>query len=305
MQDILLTSGNTMPIFGLGTADPMHDVKPPKWVKGRWTNALYHRTLFRFLWIMRGFKMAFLIKNAIKSGYRMIDTSSTYRNGFYISLGIKMSKIKREDLFIITRISNKEQWNSSVRESVDKSLRELNIDYIDLFMFHWPVSDQFLDTWKQMEEVYKEGLVKSIGVANCHEHHLEDILKIATVIPSVNEFEIHPLMTQKKLVQFCKSKDIVPMAYTPIGRVHPKIVKNQDLIAIAKKYNKSVPQIVLRWHTQKGIPAIPRSMNKTNIEKNIDIFNFELDKSEIMRIDDIDENMRLRYDPDNCDFTKL
>lgn len=304
MQNIVLNAGNKMPIFGLGTADPMHDVKPPKWVKGRWTNALYRRTLFRVMWVLRGFKMAFAVKAALQAGYRMIDTSSAYRNGFYISLGIKMSKIKREDLFIITRISNQEQWNSSVRESINKSLNDLSIDYIDLFMFHWPVPNQFLDTWKQMEQVYKEGVVKSIGVANCHEHHLENILKIATVVPSVNEFEIHPLMTQEKLVHFCKSKGIVPMAYTPIGRMHPKIVNNQELNEIAEKYNKSVPQIVLRWHIQRGTPAIPRSMNIENVKKNIDIFDFELTDKEMISISEINEDVRLRYDPDTVDFTK-
>ncbi|OCL82736.1 Glyoxal reductase [Arcobacter porcinus] len=294
-----------MPIFGLGTADPMHDVKIPVWVKGRLLNALYRRTVYKLMWIIRGFKMSYAIKEALKTGYRMIDTSSSYNNGYFIKLGIKWSKIKREELFIITRISNQEQWNSSVIESVNKSLHELNIDYIDLFMFHWPVPDMFLNTWKDMENIYKEGLVKSIGLANCHEHHIEDILKIATIVPTVNEFEIHPLMTQEKLVEFCKSKSIVPMAYTPIGRMHPKIINNQELLKIAEKYKKSVPQIVLRWHIQRGIPAIPRSMNINNIKKNIDIFDFELTNNEMISVGKVNENMRLRYNPDNCDFKKL
>ena len=304
MENILLNSGEKMPILGLGTADPMYGVESPKWIKGRWIKALYHRTIYKILWIVRGFKMAFAIKFAIKAGYRMIDTSASYNNGFFIKLGIEWSKVKRKDIFIITRIGNVEQWNSSVKESVNKSLRSLDTDYIDLFMFHWPVPDQFINTWNEMEEAHKEGLVKSIGVANCHKSHLEKIAQMSSLTPAVNEIEIHPLMSQVELVEYCFSKNIFPMAYTPLGRMHEKIVNNDLLIKISQKYNKTFSQVILRWHIQRGIPAIPRSMNKENIEKNIDIFDFKLDHLEMGSIDSMNENLRLRYDSDNVDFTK-
>lgn len=302
--NISLNSNSSMPMFGLGTVDPMHEIPKPKWVIGRLTNLLYRRTIYKINWLLGGFKLAFSVKSALESGYRLIDTSSSYNNGYFIRLGIKWSKVPRKELFIITRISNYEQWNKSVKESIDKSLKELDTDYLDLFMFHWPVPDALEKTWKDMEEVYKEGLVKSIGVANCHQHHLEKIEKISTITPAVNEFEIHPLMSQNELVEYCKTKGIVPMAYTPLGRMHPKIIKNKSLKEIARKYSKTEAQIVLRWHIQRGTPVIPRSTNEKNIKSNINIFDFVLAKFEMNEINNINENLRLRYDPDNSRFTK-
>jgi diketogulonate reductase-like aldo/keto reductase len=305
LKNTLLNDGHTMPFIGLGTADAMHDVPPPKWVINRFTDIVYKVLFFRLRWLYRSIKFIFTVKNAINSGDKMIDTSSSYRNAFFIRIGIFLSNYNREDLFLITRISNQEQWNSSVRESLNKSLKQFNTDYIDLFMFHWPVPDKFLETWKEMEIVHKEGLAKSIGVANCHKHHLEKIFDIATVLPSVNEFEIHPLMSQNELVQYCVSKGISPIAYTPIGRMHEKITNNNKLKKIADTYSKSIPQIILRWHTQRNISAIPRSIKTKNISANLNIFDFELNSCDIEEIDSINEDLRLRFDPDNCDFTKL
>lgn len=301
VKKVLLNNGIEMPLLGLGTSDPRYDIKKPFWIKGKLLNFIYSK----IMWLYLGLKFSFTLKHALLSGYRMIDTSSAYKNSLFIRIGIKLSKIKREDLFIITRISNQEQWKSSVEESVSKSLKELNIDYIDLFMFHWPVPGEFISTWKEMENLYKQGLLKSIGLANCHQNHIEEIEKIATVQPSVNEIEIHPLLNQEKLISYCLSKNILPIAYTPLGRMHFKIVNNEYLKELSRNYNKSIGQIILRWHFQKGIPAIPRSMNKSNLEKNIDIFDFNLSFREIEQINLINENLRLRHNPDNCDFTKL
>ena len=181
----------------------------------------------------------------------------------------------------------------------------LNKSNVDLYMFHWPVTGVYLDTWKQMEQLYKEGYCRAIGVANCHQHHLEAILKTAKVIPAVNQFEVHPLFTQKALIEFCKSRGIAVEAYTPIARFDDRLVRLPALNAIARKYNKSVVQIVLRWHIQNGIIPVVRSLNKRRQLENISIFDFGLTEEEVWKIDGFNINSRLRYDPDNCDFSIL
>jgi len=308
MEKILLNSGTYMPMIGLGTADPMHDVKAPDWVNGRFNfiTRIFCRLFITKLWrILRSYKLSLSVKIALQYGYTVIDTSSAYRNEHLIRRGIRWSGVPREKVFLITRVSNQQQWEGDIRGALMRSLRDLGTTYIDLYMFHWPVPDAFEQTWKEMEILHREGLVRAIGVANCHQHHLEKLLAFATIVPVVNEFEIHPLFSQNELVQFCTSIGITPIAYTPIGRFHEKLAKNTVLLSLADKYNKSIPQIILRWHIQRGIPAIPRSLKAKNIKANIDIFDFDLDSNEILMIDSINENLRLRFDPDNCDFTKL
>ena len=304
---IPLSSGAVMPIIGLGTSDPLHDIEMPNWVSSKFGfvgRAFYRGFVRRLLRIYMGYKLSFVVKAALQNGYRMIDTSAYYNNEHLIRRGIRWSKVPREELFIITRASNQQQWSGDIRGALLGSLRALGTDYVDLYMFHWPVPDVFENTWKQMEELYKEGLVKAIGVANCHKHHLEKIEKISTITPMVNEFEIHPLFSQNDLVDYCQQRGIVPIAYTPIGRYHHKLIENETLKSLASKYGKTIPQIILRWHTQRGTPAIPRSMRVKNVIDNISIFDFTLTGEEMRRIGAINENLRLRFDPDDCRFTK-
>lgn len=305
-----LNTETFMPRIGLGTADPMHEVHPPKWAQQpgpflRLLRAVYRRVVYKMRRKWGGLKLSLSVRNAIHCGYRMIDTSAAYQNEHLIRRGIRWSGVPRKELFIITRVSNQQQWAGDVRGSLLKSLEALGTDYVDLYMFHWPVPDVYIKTWKEMETLHKEGLVKSIGVANCHQHHLEALLAEASVVPAVNEFEIHPLMSQEPLVAFCRAKEIEVIGYTPIGRYHEKLVNSPVLTKIAMKYGKSIPQIILRWHFQRGITTIPRSTKTRHIKSNIAIFDFELTVDEMRQIDGMNENLRLRYDPDNCDFTKL
>ena len=293
-----------MPEIGLGTSDPMHDIQTPRWLQGRFAR-IPRAIVFRIWRKWRAFKLTLSIATAIRSGYRLIDTSAAYGNERIIRRGIRWSRESRENLFIITRVSNKQQWTGDIREALLESLRNLGMDYVDMYMFHWPVPDTYIQTWREMEKLYREGLAKAIGVANCHQHHLEALLASATVIPAANEFESHPLMNQKALISFCTSKGISVIAYTPIGRFHEKLTSNDGLKSLSLKYQKSISQIILRWHYQRGIIAIPRSTSSRHIKSNIAIYDFELSKDEMVKIDDINENLRLRYDPDNCDFTKL
>lgn len=308
IEKISIDSGLYLPMIGLGTADPMYGVQTPKWVEGKFgflTRKFYHFFIANFWKIIRGYKLSIAVKIALQSGYTLIDTSAAYHNEHYIRRGIRWSGVPREKIIIITRVSNQQQWGGDIRGALMESLQKLGTSYIDLYMFHWPVPDAFEKTWKEMEILYGEGIVKAIGVANCHQHHIKKLLTFAAVKPAVNEFEIHPLMSQVDLVSFCTELSIVPIAYSPIGRYHEKLATNKILLSLSSKYEKTIPQIILRWHLQRGIPTIPRSLNIRNIRSNIDIYDFYLTNNEMEDIDSINENLRLRFDPDNCDFNKL
>ncbi|MDD3296101.1 MAG: aldo/keto reductase [Candidatus Omnitrophica bacterium] len=303
-EKTILNNGIEIPPIILGTAHPLHDKKLAQG-KGKICNCLirifYNKIYSKFLVL----KQVVAIAGAIKMGYRAIDTSAAYGNEKFIKWGIKLSGIKRRELFITTRVSNQQQWKGHIKKSLLESMRALGVDYVDLYMFHWPVTDVFIATWRQMESVYEEGLVKYIGVANCHQHHLEKLLAGALVVPAINQFEIHPLMTQKPLIAYCMSKGIAVEAYTPIGRNHEKLMRNDILKKLSKKYNKTIPQIILRWHYQNRIISVPRSTSFKHLKENLCIFNFELTPEEMKKIDSINTDLRLRYNPDDCDFNKL
>jgi diketogulonate reductase-like aldo/keto reductase len=265
-------------------------------------NRVYNRIQRKFF-KERGYINA--IVNSFHAGFILLDFSAAYGNERLIGKAVKTCGIARKDIFLTTRVSNRQQEKRNIREELFRTLKYYETDYVDLYMFHWPVTGVYLDTWKQMEQLYKDGYCRAIGVANCHQHHLEEIFKIAEIIPMVNQVEIHPLFTQKPLVEFCKSKGIVVEAYTPIARFDDRLVRLPILNAIARKYNKSVVQIVLRWHIQNGVIPVVRSLNKRRQLENISIFDFELAEEEMRKIDSFNINSRLRYDPDNCDFSIL
>jgi diketogulonate reductase-like aldo/keto reductase len=245
------------------------------------------------------------IINSFQAGFTLLDFSSAYRNEQLIGKAISGCGIARKDLFLTTRVSNGQQKKGNIREELFKTLKYYQTDYVDLYMFHWPVTGVYLDTWKQMEQLYKEGYCRAIGVANCHQHHLEEIFKIAEINPMVNQFEIHPLFTQKPLIEFCKSKGIQVEAYTPIARFDDRLMRLPALNVIAKKHNKTAVQVVLRWHIQNGVIPVVRSLNKRRQLENISIFDFKLTEEEMHKINSFNINSRMRYDPDNCDFSIL
>lgn len=304
MEYTKLSNGFQMPKIGLGTDDVLF-VRKLMTSTNKYINKgldLYHRDILKpYL----NLKLSNSIAYAIKNGYRLIDTSSAYDNEKAIGRAIIKSGIPRKDLFITSRCTNKDQYNHCVRDSFFRSLHNFGLEYIDLYMFHWPVTDYFLDTWHEMEKLQKEGYIRSLGVANCHKHHLEEIINNCDIKPVVNQIEIHPLFTQKDLIAYCISQNIQVEAYSPIAQNNDRICCNKVLNACAIKYGKSMQQIILRWHIQNGIIPIPRSTNRNRLCKNIDIFDFSLTDDEMKHIDAININSRLRYDPDNCDFTQL
>ena len=310
-NNFVLRGGVNIPSIGLGTASPLHETYEhirglPNTLSGKVERKLFYNR-YAMKWWRRSmsqlWKDSFL--HALKSGYRLIDTSAAYGCEELLSQAIAESGVRRDELFITTRISNQQQWNSNARDSLMESMGKLGVNYIDLFMIHWPVPDTYIDVWSKMEGLYGEGLVRSIGVANCHQHHLDKLLESANVVPMLNQFEIHPLMTQKPLIKYCQDKGIQVEAYTPIGRFNEKLAQSSVLKSIAEWHSKTIVQVILRWHIQNRVIPVVRSKNFARIDQNMDIFNFELRPDEMRAIDGMNENLRLRYDPDNCDFSKL
>lgn len=246
-----------------------------------------------------------LIEHAFKVGYRLLDYSCAYGDGKLAGEAIRRSGVKREDFFITRRITNKAQREHRVREEFFEFIKNMGVDYVDLLQFHWPVPDYFLETWREMEKLKDEGYVKYIGTANCHQHHLEEIFKICRYRPEIGQFEIHPLFTQKPLIEYYKKQGIVVEAYTPLARFDDRLVRLPILKRMGVKYIKNVAQIILRWHVQNGVIPLVRCMSKEHQISNFNIFDFNIDEEDMKAIDAININSRLRYDPDNCDFSIL
>jgi diketogulonate reductase-like aldo/keto reductase len=245
------------------------------------------------------------IKTCIESGVRFIDYSIAYGREDLVAKAIYESQIERKSFFLTTRVTNRDQERGKTRESVLRSLERLHSDYIDLLMFHWPVTDYFIDTWREIIRLHEEGICKNIGVANCHQHHIRKLVDDTGVMPDVNQIEIHPLFSQKDLVNYCQKQGIQLEAYTPLARMDERMTRLPKIHSLCEKYQKSISQIVLRWHIQNGIIPVFRSLNPNRQKEDLNIFDFELSKEDMSIIDSININSRLRYDPDNCDFSIL
>ena len=245
------------------------------------------------------------VANALQIGFRLLDYSAAYGSGELIGKAITKSGVNRSELFVTTRVSNWAQREHKVREEFLNCIRNMGVDYVDLLQFHWPVTDLFLDTWCEMEKLYEDGYVKHLGVANCHQHHLEEIFNVCKYKPEVGQFEIHPLFTQKPLIEYYQRHGIIVEAYTPLARYDDRLVRLPLLRRLEKKYNKTFIQIVLRWHVQNGVIPLVRSLNAKHQAENLDIFDFELLDDDMKAIDGININSRMRFDPDNCDFSIL
>lgn len=296
-------NSESFPKIGFGPGSAGYSAKSKK-KKGV---ALFCYKVYNKLYRRRRIQSAYVdsVAAAIQNGFRLIDYSSAYGDGSLIGAAIKKSGVKKDDLIITTRVSNKAQKNHSIRDEFFQCLKGLGVDQVDILQFHWPVTDTFLETWREMEKLYEEGFVKHLGVANCHQHHLEKIFEICKYRPEIGQFEIHPLFTQKSLIDFYKKENILVEAYTPLARYDDRLVRLPLLRNLEKKYNKSFIQIILRWHIQNGVIPLVRCLNKKHQKENLDVFDFVLDELDMAAIDSININSRLRYDPDNCDFSIL
>lgn len=299
-----LLRGNRIPPIGIGPGGMGYSDKYKKKKSGL---SLFCNKVYNKLYGRPKLKRNYIasVENAFRLGYRLLDYSSAYGDGSLIGEAIRRSGVRREELFITTRVSNRAQERHTVREEFLKCMKGMGVDYVDLLQFHWPVTGLYLDTWREMEKLKDEGLVKHLGVANCHQHHLEEIFKICKYRPEVGQFEIHPLFTQKPLIEYYKKQGIVVEAYTPLARYDDRLVRLPLLKRLEKKYNKTFVQIILRWHIQNGCIPLVRSLTPGHQQENFNIFDFELDTEDMKAIDGININSRLRYDPDNCDFSIL
>ena len=254
--------------------------------------------------VEEGQELVNAVKTAITHGYRSVDTAAIYGNEVGVGQGIREALeetgIAREDLFITSKVWNSELGYASTIAAYEESLTKLGLDYLDLYLIHWPVAGKYKEAWRALETLYKEGRVKAIGVSNFQIHHLEDLMKDAEIKPMANQVEYHPRLTQKELQSFCQQHDIQLEAWSPL--MQGQLLDNTDLQEIADKYGKSVAQVILRWDLQNGVITIPKSTKEHRIAENASVFDFELTADDMKRIDSLNQNHRVGPDPDNFEF---
>lgn len=256
---IKLNNGIKMPVLGLGT----------------WKTAA-------------GKECEQAVLHALKAGYRHIDTASIYRNEESVGSAVKKSGIPREEIFITTKL-----WNDDAvdpRLALEKSLKKLQTNYVDLYLMHWPVKNR-LDAWRVLEELYGEGKCKAIGVSNFLVHHLQELLSVCEIVPAVNQVEFNPYLYQKDLLKFCVKHEIQLEAYSPLA--HGKKLSDKKLGELAQKYKKIPSQILIRWGLQHNLVVIPKSIHPQRIADNATVFDFVLSKEDMQLLDSFNEDLRL------------
>lgn len=261
MKELKLNDGHNIPIVGFGTYKATED---------------------------EGIQA---VKTALAEGYRLIDTAAFYHNEEAVGKGIKESGLPREEIIVTTKRWRENMGYESTKRAFDQSLKKLKLDYIDIYLIHWPANAKNYDhwekvnadTWKAMEELQAEGKIKSIGVSNFWEEHLNALFHTANVKPALNQIEFHPGYWQPELVEYCKKQDILIQSWSPLAR--GRVFDNAVLLDIAKKHHQSVAKICLRWVIQHEVVVIPKSTTPKRIKTNIDLFDFELSPEEMQEID--------------------
>lgn len=244
-----------------------------------------------------------VVEAALAAGYRSIDTAAIYANEAGVGTAIKNSSLDRSEIFLTTKVWNSEQGYDSTLRAMESSLKKLKTDYVDLYLIHWPMpaQDKYVSTWKALNRLRTEGIARSIGVCNFNIDHLERLIGETGVIPVLNQIELHPYFQQKELRDFHVKHNIATEAWSPLAR--GKLFENKIIVDLAKKHNKTPSQIVLRWHFENGIIAIPKSGQTKRILENIDIFDFNLEASDLALISTIDDvNGRTSFDPATAVF---
>lgn len=241
------------------------------------------------------------VRTAIEIGYRSIDTAAVYGNEEGVGRAVRDSGIPRGELFITTKVWNANQGYDSTLAAFEQSLNKLGMDYVDLYLIHWPVKGKYTETWKALEKLYADGRVRAIGVSNFQIHHLEHLLQDAKTKPTVNQVEYHPRLSQRPLLKFCKEQGIQMEAWSPLMQ-GKELLAHDLLTELADKYGKSPAQIILRWDIQHGVVTIPKSVTPARIRENADIFDFELSAQDMERIDGLNMDRRVGADPDNFNF---
>jgi 2,5-diketo-D-gluconate reductase A len=274
VPDITMNNGKTIPQFGLG----VFQVPPADTAEN--------------------------VLHALELGYRHIDTAEMYRNEEGVGEGIRKSGVPREEIFVTSKLNNGFHRPDDARKAFDGTLEALGFDYVDLFLIHWPLptkyNGDFVSTWKTMEEFASDGRARSIGVSNFKEHHIDQLLAEATVVPAINQIELHPYLTQDELRAYCASHGIAVQAWSPIAQ--GDVLDDPTIGEIAARVGKTPAQVVLRWHVERGDIVFPKSMQRARIEENIDIFDFALSAADVAAITALNKNERRGPDPDVFDY---
>ena len=263
---IELNNGNRIPLFGLGT----------------YLNDNGQKAIDSMLY-------------ALEVGFRHVDTAAMYNNEKEVGEAVRRSGIPREELFITTKLWNSDHGYQNTIDAFHRSLDKLNLDYVDLYLIHWPVEKLRLESWRALEKLYADGLCKSVGVSNYMEHHIDELLQNSSVIPAVNQVEFSPFLYLKDIQKHCESKGIVLESYSPLTKGYK--LNDSRLSEIANNYGKSNSQILIRWCLQKGVVCIPKSSNLKHIKENADVFDFDISMEDIDALDNFNENYHSTWDP--------
>jgi len=244
------------------------------------------------------------VKSALKAGYRHIDTASIYGNEVEVGNAIIDSGTPRKEIFVTTKLWNSDQGYENTKKAIDKSLKDLQLEYVDLYLIHWFKGyDKGLASWKAIEEAYEDGKIRAIGVSNHNVHHLMNLINNSKVPPMVNQMETHVELQNEFLREYCEQNNIVLEAYAPLMSWKVKeLLQNETLLKIAKKHDKTVPQVAINWLNSRGIVALPKSINESRIIANYDVFDFELSNEDLDEIKSLNKGNKLFPEFDNITF---
>lgn len=236
------------------------------------------------------------VLKATETGYRMIDTAAIYQNETAVGKAVKNSGLNRDELFITSKLWVQDAGYDKAKAAFQRTLDRLQLDYLDMYLIHWPYGD-FLGAWKALEELYQEGKIKAIGVCNFTIEKMEELKANASVLPVINQIELHPVFQQKELQVYNRENNMVTQPWSPLGNGNAGLLENEKLKVIAEAHQKTVAQVILRWHLQEGFCVIPKSVTPSRIEENFDVFDFKLSKDEMDIVRSLDTGKRLFFDP--------